>query len=231
MGSVVETSVKLDLQKYLKILRHLELLPRPLGQDWSEIWLQRFSGTVTIWPKTNISDFWNILSDPGTERLARMIRAGEHSAWSKVRFIGNRLSIEKVIVAGLRKYQAQTGEPATQQPNTFAKEMQKGEGQVQPDVSTGWGKSSNGSSARGGRTAALQALQDSHEAHRRHSSILQEFRNQTTVFFDDAHSDDPESQTDAVTTEDEDDRAVGSLTGLEDNEAVLAGEEEGTRVD
>jgi predicted acylesterase/phospholipase RssA len=103
LGSTIETSVKLDLQKYLKILRHLELLPRPLGQDWSEIWLQRFSGTVTIWPKTVFSDFWNILSDPSPQRLDRMIRVGERSCWPKIRFISNRMKVERVIIEGLRK--------------------------------------------------------------------------------------------------------------------------------
>jgi len=103
LGSSIETSVKLDLQKYLKILRHLELLPRPMGQDWSEIWLQRFSGTVTVWPKSVFSDYYNILSDPGPERLARMIRVGERSCWPRIRFIDNRLKVERVILEGLRR--------------------------------------------------------------------------------------------------------------------------------
>ena len=33
-GSAIETYLKLELQKFLKMLHHLELLPRPLGQDW-----------------------------------------------------------------------------------------------------------------------------------------------------------------------------------------------------
>lgn len=103
LGSSIETSVKLDLQKYLKILRHLELLPRPMGQDWSEIWLQRFSGTVTVWPKSVMSDYWNILSDPSPERLARMIRVGERSCWPRIKFISNRLKVERIILEGLRK--------------------------------------------------------------------------------------------------------------------------------
>ena len=102
MGSTIETSVKLDLQKYLKILRHLELLPRVMGQDWSEIWLQRFSGTVTIWPKTIISDFWNILSDPSPQRLDRMLKVGERSCWPKIRFVSNRMKVERIILEGLR---------------------------------------------------------------------------------------------------------------------------------
>lgn len=103
LGSTIETTVKLDLQKYLKILRHLELLPRPMGQDWSEIWLQRFSGTVTIWPKTVPSDFWNILSDPSPQRLDRMIQVGQRSCWPKIRFISNRMKIERLILEGLRR--------------------------------------------------------------------------------------------------------------------------------
>lgn len=103
LGSTIETSVKLDLQKYLKILRHLELLPRVMGQDWSEIWLQRFSGTVTIWPKTVISDFWNILSDPSPQRLDRMLKVGQRSCWPKIRFISNRMKVERIILEGLRR--------------------------------------------------------------------------------------------------------------------------------
>ncbi|KAH9826855.1 patatin-like phospholipase domain-containing protein [Teratosphaeria destructans] len=97
LGSAAEQYLKLDLNKWLKVLRHLELLPRPMGQDWSEVWLQRFSGTITIWPRTIISDYWNILSDPDMKRLARMIHVGQLAAWPKLKFISNRMAIEKVI--------------------------------------------------------------------------------------------------------------------------------------
>jgi len=97
LGSAVEQYLKLDLNKWLKVLRHLELLPRPLGQDWSEVWLQRFSGTITIWPRSVMSDFWYILSDPTMQRLARMIHIGQLAAWPKLKFIANRMAIEKVI--------------------------------------------------------------------------------------------------------------------------------------
>ncbi|KAK0315288.1 hypothetical protein LTR82_012615 [Friedmanniomyces endolithicus] len=97
LGSALEQYLKLDLNKWLKVLRHLELLPRPLGQDWSEVWLQRFSGTITIWPRTRFSDFYYILSDPGPHRLAHMIHAGQLAAWPKLKFIANRMAIEKVI--------------------------------------------------------------------------------------------------------------------------------------
>jgi hypothetical protein len=100
LGSATEQYLKLDLTKWLKVLRHLELLPRPLGQDWSEIWLQQFSGTITIWPRSVISDFWRILSDPTPERLARMLHVGQQSAFPKLKFLANRLKVERRIEAG-----------------------------------------------------------------------------------------------------------------------------------
>lgn len=103
LGTAIEQYIKLDLNKWLRVLRHLELLPRPLGQDWSEIWLQKFSGTVTIWPKSIPSDFIHILSDPTPERLARMIHVGQQSAFPKIQFITNRLNIEKSIMRGLQQ--------------------------------------------------------------------------------------------------------------------------------
>ncbi|KAF2672759.1 patatin-domain-containing protein [Microthyrium microscopicum] len=100
LGSAIEQYLKLDLTKWLKVLKHLELLPRPMGQDWSQLWLQRFSGTITIWPKSIPSDFIYILSDPSTTRLARMLHTGQLSTWPKLLFIGNRLRLEKIIEQG-----------------------------------------------------------------------------------------------------------------------------------
>ncbi|KAF2142013.1 uncharacterized protein K452DRAFT_194691, partial [Aplosporella prunicola CBS 121167] len=113
LGSAAEQYLKLDLTKWLKVLRHLELLPRPMGQDWSEIWLQRFSGTITLWPKTIPSDFWHILSDPTPERLARMIHAGQHSVFPKMKFIANRMAIERLVEDGRKanSRQGQMGRP------------------------------------------------------------------------------------------------------------------------
>ncbi|KAJ5308728.1 hypothetical protein PENANT_c013G11130 [Penicillium antarcticum] len=103
LGTAIEQYIKLDLNKWLRVLRHLELLPRPMGQDWSEIWLQKFSGTVTIWPKSIPSDFIHILSDPSPERLARMIHVGQQSTFPKIQFIQNRLKIENEIMTGLQE--------------------------------------------------------------------------------------------------------------------------------
>jgi predicted acylesterase/phospholipase RssA len=186
LGSTLETSIKLDLQKYLKILRHLELLPRPLGQDWSEIWLQRFSGTITIWPKSILSDFWNILSDPSPARLRRMLSAGQKSCWPKIRFIANRMKVERVITEGLR--QVASPQQAAQSPPAYAQEQQEGEARL-----------------RSGKKWRIEArdpdngdrLEDRGLSQgRRHSSMLQELTRQASVLWDDELPTDGEGTTD-----------------------------------
>ncbi|KAK5989898.1 Patatin-like phospholipase domain-containing protein [Cladobotryum mycophilum] len=98
--SAFENYLKLDLTKWLRFIRHAELLPRPLGQDWSQLWLQEFSGTITIWPKSIPSDYWHILTDPDPPRLARMLHEGQQSTFPKLKFLSNRLKIEKLIEQG-----------------------------------------------------------------------------------------------------------------------------------
>ncbi|CAG8811009.1 15835_t:CDS:2, partial [Racocetra fulgida] len=96
----IEQYLKLDLSKWLKWVRDLELLPKFADQDWSSIWLQRFEGNITIWPKSSIWDFFYILSDPDHNRLEQMIIKGQRVTWPKLHMISNRLKIERAIQRG-----------------------------------------------------------------------------------------------------------------------------------
>jgi predicted acylesterase/phospholipase RssA len=210
LGSSIETAIKLDLQKYLKILRHLELLPRPLGQDWSEIWLQRFSGTITIWPKSVLSDFWNILSDPSPARLGRMLIVGQRSCWPRIKYISNRLKIERVILEGRRRHidhddvNQSTGsvegslvvEPLPLPLPNDTRERTKGSKIQLRDLARG--------------------KQDSFGSIglMRQSSFVEEVRRQSAVFFDDEETEGEEASTNTD----------------EEEEAIIDGEETGTRV-
>lgn len=116
LGSASEEYLKQDLRKWLKLLRNLELLPRPLGQDWSQLWLQPFGGTITIWPKSILSDFVRILSDPTPQELARMLHEGQQSAYPPLKFISNRLRIERLVQRGRTESRvavAAAGRPAS----------------------------------------------------------------------------------------------------------------------
>ena len=196
LGSSLETSIKLDLQKYLKILRHLELLPRVLGQDWSELWLQRFSGTITIWPKSVLGDYLHILSDPSPERLARMLLVGEKSVWPKIKFLENRMKIEKMIVNGLRASSSAEGEVSPSYP---------GGQQAQRSLR----KDSKG--VQGSKVHLSKADEKEHVIHpplRRRSGLVEEVRRQSAVFFD-----DDESGEETNTTDDENPVLVGEESG------------------
>ncbi|KAI9741044.1 MAG: hypothetical protein M1834_002755 [Cirrosporium novae-zelandiae] len=102
LGSAAEQYLKLDFIKWLKVLRHLELLPRPAGQDWSEVWLQRFEGTITVWPRGKLTDFMYILTDPTPERLSMMLQVGQQSTFPKLKFLANRMLLERAVIDGLR---------------------------------------------------------------------------------------------------------------------------------
>ncbi|BFZ58208.1 hypothetical protein PYCC9005_005270 [Savitreella phatthalungensis] len=100
IGSALEQFIKHDLLKWLKVLRDLELLPRPTGTDWSSVFLQKFDGTITIWPQSRLSDFPRILSDPTLERLTHMIRGGQIATFPRLLFIRNRLRLERLLEQG-----------------------------------------------------------------------------------------------------------------------------------
>ncbi|KAI4223995.1 MAG: hypothetical protein L6R36_004994 [Xanthoria steineri] len=177
LGSAIETSIKLDLAKYLKILKHLELLPRPLGQDWSGIWLQPFSGTVTLWPKSRISDFYYLLSDPSPDRLAYMIQAGQRSTFPKLLFIENRMKIERLIEEGL----------LLGKDHVSPTELRRGNDS--PHMHGQALRSSANSAVQRSPTDDLPMLKMDDQR----SSVLEELRRQSGVFFDDTEIDGDET--------------------------------------
>ncbi|KAI0774283.1 acyl transferase/acyl hydrolase/lysophospholipase [Fomes fomentarius] len=98
--SAAEQWLKLELTKNFKLIRDLDLLPQLLGQDWSSVFLQRFEGSVTIWPRTRFMDWIHILSDPDPPELETMMRIGQLVTWPKLHMIENRSRLEKQIFLG-----------------------------------------------------------------------------------------------------------------------------------
>jgi predicted acylesterase/phospholipase RssA len=95
LSAYMEHALKLDLKKWLMILRDFDLLPRVFGTDWSFVFLQRFWGCVTIVPKLNFMDYPNLVKDPGScENFERYIRGGEVATWPKLAMIANRKAVE-----------------------------------------------------------------------------------------------------------------------------------------
>ncbi|ADV22477.1 patatin-like phospholipase domain-containing protein [Cryptococcus gattii E566] len=98
--SALESYIKLDLSKHFKVIRDLDLMPQILQSDWSGVFLQRFSGDLTLTPRSTIRDWFNILSDPERPQLERMLRVGERVAWPALRMVRNRMTIERAILRG-----------------------------------------------------------------------------------------------------------------------------------
>ncbi|KAI8913778.1 acyl transferase/acyl hydrolase/lysophospholipase [Powellomyces hirtus] len=97
IASALVQHFKLDLQKWMTLLKDFELLPRVLGSDVSDVFLQRFEGDVTIVPRATLEDYRMILTDPTNERMKRYIERGEARTWPKLHMIANRLAIEKTL--------------------------------------------------------------------------------------------------------------------------------------
>ena len=108
IATALEHLFKLEIKKWLEMIKTLDLLPRLLELDWLSIWLQRFTGLITIWPRNNFRDFWYILSDPSEEGLGEMIRKGERYMFPKILFLKHRLSIENAIERGRTKSKLST---------------------------------------------------------------------------------------------------------------------------
>ncbi|CCX06556.1 hypothetical protein FPQ18DRAFT_47242 [Pyronema domesticum] len=125
LGSAIEQYIKLDLAKWLKVARHLELLPRPMSQDWSSVFLQKFDGTITLWPKTVMSDFWYILTDPTPKRLERMLKTGQVATYPKLKFVENRLKIERMVEKGRKLTRSRSSEVEEEVKVREEQEMQK----------------------------------------------------------------------------------------------------------
>lgn len=99
--SYLENLIKLEIIKWLKMIKEFQLFPNLLESDWSNLFLQNFGGTITLFPKIVLSDYKYILSDPSEERLANMIKNGEAVTYPKLLFIKHRLNIERIIERGL----------------------------------------------------------------------------------------------------------------------------------
>ncbi|KAJ7276433.1 acyl transferase/acyl hydrolase/lysophospholipase [Mycena haematopus] len=133
--SAAEQWLKHELTKNFKLIRDLELLPQLLGQDWSSVFLQRFDGNVTIWPRTRFWDWIRILSDPDPQELERMMRVGQLVTWPKLRIIANRAKIEKQIYLG-RQFVRKSSKSKAAVPSADATHQRHGHGLRLPPIST-----------------------------------------------------------------------------------------------
>ncbi|KAJ1742034.1 hypothetical protein LPJ68_002266 [Coemansia sp. RSA 1086] len=98
--SALEHMLKLDIRKWLRLLSDLNLMPLILSQDWSFVWLQKFDGDVTILPKSRISEYFKLLTDPTYNSIVQSIDEGTVATWPKLKMIKTRQGMEDAITRG-----------------------------------------------------------------------------------------------------------------------------------
>ncbi|KAJ2450093.1 hypothetical protein EV183_004514 [Coemansia sp. RSA 2336] len=98
--SALEHMLKLDIRKWLRLLSDLSLMPLMLSQDWSFVWLQKFDGDVTILPKSRISEYFRLMTDPTYNSIVQSINEGAVATWPKLKMIKARQAMEDAITRG-----------------------------------------------------------------------------------------------------------------------------------
>lgn len=106
-ATAFEQLLKLEIKKWLQIVKTLDLLPRWLEQDWLNVFLQRFTGSITIWPRNRFKDFIHILLDPNEAQMAEYLEKGQRSMFPRLLFVKHRLSIERAIERGRKASKSQ----------------------------------------------------------------------------------------------------------------------------
>ena len=87
----------MEMQKNLKLIAELDLLPAFLGQNWRQLFLQEFEGQATIVPSLTPKDYLYILSDPTKERTEAYFRSGYLETWRRLSQIKTRSTVAAAI--------------------------------------------------------------------------------------------------------------------------------------
>ena len=95
--SALEAFFKLEMQKNLKLIAELDLLPSFLGQNWNELFLQEFEGQATIVPQLSPKDYLYLFSDPTLPRMKHYFKQSAVDTWRKISQIRTRSVVANAI--------------------------------------------------------------------------------------------------------------------------------------
>jgi hypothetical protein len=97
VASALETFLKLELKKWLRLIRELDLFPEGGIYD---LFLQSFTGNVTIHLKMNRTLAWayfHMWKDPSKKDMEFYLLEGERLTWPKLCMISNRFLLERTL--------------------------------------------------------------------------------------------------------------------------------------
>jgi predicted acylesterase/phospholipase RssA len=94
--SLAERFLKLDIRKYLSLVRDLGLTPNAV-QDFDDAFLQKTWGDVTIRPNVEIADYLHVFSNPTNVSMKNKIKRGELATYPYLCMISHRHKIEQCL--------------------------------------------------------------------------------------------------------------------------------------
>jgi predicted acylesterase/phospholipase RssA len=97
LASVFEAFFKLEMEKNLKLIVELDLLPAFLGQNWNQLFLQEFEGQVTVVPSLSPKDYVRLISDPSLPEMKRYFRIGQLGMWRMFSQVRTRSIVASTI--------------------------------------------------------------------------------------------------------------------------------------
>ncbi|KAJ1508584.1 hypothetical protein HMI54_003124 [Coelomomyces lativittatus] len=95
--STLEHYLKLNLMKWLKLIRDLNLSPIVYRQDWSAAFLQKFHGNITILPNLSVFHYFYLFKNPLKKDLDAYLISGQRNTWQYFEMIKNRITTEQAL--------------------------------------------------------------------------------------------------------------------------------------
>jgi hypothetical protein len=96
--STLETVLKEDMLKWLRVMRAQRLGPVLLGVDWSTLFLQDNQGDITLSPTVPLIDYVNVVNNASSRaQIERMVAEGEQITWRAMSMIENRLRVQRLL--------------------------------------------------------------------------------------------------------------------------------------
>ncbi|KAJ3355361.1 hypothetical protein HDU91_005680 [Kappamyces sp. JEL0680] len=101
VSSIVQFCL-LDIRKWLKFVRDMELLPKIFGTDFSRLYLQSFRGSMTVSFPGSIKHYARLMTDPTVESLKEFKLVGQQRTFPLMVALSKRLQVEKTLEACLK---------------------------------------------------------------------------------------------------------------------------------
>lgn len=95
--NALELLLNLDITTRTTYLARMRLLPRFFGAEFSALFLQRYTGDITIAPQQPLLSSWKALSQPSEQDMRDYLLRGMRATWPQLAHIRTLVAVEKKL--------------------------------------------------------------------------------------------------------------------------------------